>query len=128
MKIRFFVYGTLKKGGRFATKFDSKRLTIRQAVARGTLYNVAGSYPAAIFNVVDDELFGEIHEYEDEQSIYTAFDLIEGFVEKDYKDNLYNRKKILVLDDTGSYVSCHTYEYNKRVDGFSKIKSGFWEI
>ena len=124
---KFFVYGTLKKGGRFSDKFNAKRKSVEVGKTYGTMYSVNGDYPAVIFEPDGELLYGEIHEYNDEKEVMLAFDLIEGFVEKDYIHNLYNRKKILVLNSLGNYVKCITYEFNRKVDTFSKVKSGFWE-
>ena len=126
--LKFFIYGTLKKGGRFADKFDDKRISVKSAIARGTMYSVAGGFPAVIFSPKDDEIFGEIHEYEDEKAIQSAFDLIEGFTKKNYTHNLYNRKIITVFDAAGNCEVCQTYEFNRPVVNLPKVKSGFWEV
>lgn len=126
--LKFFVYGTLKKGGRFAKRFDNKRKSINLATAKGSMYSVGDNFPAVIFNENGGEIFGEIHEYKDEENVRKAFDLIEGFNKKNHVDNFYNRKTITVLDDKGNFLKCQTYEFNYSIDKLPKVDSGLWEI
>jgi len=125
---KFFVYGTLKVGGRFATKFDGHRTSVKKATANGSMYSVGnGNFPAVMFNT-NNKIFGEIHEYKNEEEIQKAFNRIEGFYGEGDSDNLYNILKIKVKDTDGNTVECLTYEFNHSVDCLPKIDSGIWEI
>ncbi len=93
MRTKFFVYGTLKVGGFFSKKFDKKRLSVKKATDKGTMYNITNSYPAVVFDGKYD-ISGEIHEYADEKEVIKLFDLIEGFIKKIILITIYNRKTI----------------------------------
>ena len=126
-KIKFFVYGTLKKGGYFSKKFDSRRISIEKAITMGTMFNIGNSYPAVLFDG-KGTITGEIHEYSDEKEVLKNFDLIEGYDKEGYHNNLYNRKEIQVVTKNGNEVTCVAYEFNRLVLGLKTIKSVTWEI
>ena len=62
--MKFFVYGTLKVGGRFATRFDHlRRQSVKGVVEGMTLYNL-GWYPG--IKPGKGVVCGEVHEYDNE--------------------------------------------------------------
>jgi len=124
---KFFVYGTLKVGGRFAGIFDSRRLSVKKATVNGTMYSVSKCYPAVKFNN-NGIIHGEIHEYVDEKEVQEHFNRIEGFYGENVDYNLYNRVKIKVTNEDGNEVDCYAYEFNKDTATLEKVENGIWEI
>lgn len=129
--LRVFVYGTLKEGGRFASCFDSRRLSVKEGAINGSMFSVSGAYPAVIFGG-DSIIHGEVHEFADDDAkdVQNHMDGIEGFVEG-RDGNLYNR--ITVDIQVGDeLIECETYEYNSELEALKKrmkqIEDGTWEI
>lgn len=103
---KVFVYGTLKVGGAFASRFDDFRISSKRAVAKGSMYDLGGC-PAAHF-WDEGEIVGEIHEYINPNKVLRHFDRIEGY-QKGREYNLYNRIKINVEGQ-----ECWTYEFARQ--------------
>ncbi len=89
------------------------------------MYNVENAYPAVVFDGKYN-ISGQIHEYADEKEVIMQFDLIEGSIEKDYYDNLYNRKTIEVITEDGEKLDRISYEFNRGNSNLEILQSGFW--
>lgn len=132
---KFFVYGTLKAGGRFGKEFDSIRTTAIPAVVSGfDLYSVKATgglrFPAAVPG--NGRIIGELHEYPEEivDAVLKRMDLIEGYDETFHKGSLYIRKttKVTLIDD-GTTENAYFYQFNWPIDpSYKKITTGFWEL
>lgn len=123
--LNFFVYGTLKVGGRFAERFDKFRVSVKN----GTLKNVdlfdLGSFPAIIDGT--NKVFGEIHQYEQEETVLKIFDTIEGYNRNKESESFYIRKEVTVETDDGKEVRAIAYFMNGRVPQSARqVTSGTW--
>lgn len=123
---RFFVYGTLKVGGRFAKGFDNSRLKSTTAVLSGfNLYDL-GWFPG--IKEGDGEVHGELHEYDNVGAVTKELDRIEGFSENDKTGSLFVRKRLPVKTDKG-IVEANVYVFNRALGKDDKlVQSGIWEI
>jgi len=126
---KFFVYGTLRVGGHFASQFDKNRISSVPAKIKGDLFNAGGFFPGIALGG-DNDVYGEIHEYDEVDSVRRAFDGIEGYSEE-REDNLFNRKVVEAVTKNGEVVEAFVYEYGKPEQlrkGEDRIKSGKWEV
>lgn len=128
-KLKVFVYGTLKEGGRLATPFDNRRLSVKKGTINGSMFSVSGSYPAVHFDG-ESIVHGEVHEYTDAKEVQRHMDAIEGY--KEGRDqNLYNRKTVEVQVGD-ELIECETYEFNAELEELKRrmkcIEDGTWEI
>jgi len=121
----FFVYGTLKIGGRFAEMFNKKREFSKRATLKGfNLYNL-GAYPAIIEG--EGEVKGELHSYSDPKNIKNKFDYIEGYRPENEKYSHYLRRKVKVTLENGEEKEAYVYIFNGKIpDECEKIDH--WEI
>lgn len=71
-----FVYGTLKRGGKYHLYLANASLVAEHAVAKGALYDTGFGYPAMILSEFD-ETEGEVYEIPDE--LWPAIDELEGY-------------------------------------------------
>ena len=128
-KLKVFVYGTLKEGGRLATPFDNRRLSVKKGTINGSMFSVSGHYPAVHFGG-ENVVHGEVHEYTDAKEVQRHMDAIEGY-KKDRDGNLYNRLTVQI-DVDGELVECETYEYNSELEELKRrmkcIEDGTWRI
>lgn len=126
---KFFVYGTLKKGGYFAREFDHIRKSNKPAKLKGfSLYSL-GQFPAVWPG--DGEVIGELHEYDEEHCEYVLrrIDRIEGF--DGTQHSFYFRREIEVETEDGEIELAYVYVLNNaRFPGISarKIASGIWDV
>lgn len=126
---RFFVYGTLKEGGRFdGSHFAKLRSKVQKASLPGAIYNL-GSFPTIKLDG-KGMVMGEVHTFPKEHidDIKRSFDRIEGYNPDAPTKGLYNRHIIEASLEDGEKVKAFVYEYNGSVDEDSKIESGVWEI
>lgn len=121
--IKIFVYGTLKVGGYFASRFDNFRISSTKATFKGTLFD-AGGYPALV-ETGSDTIYGEIHEYAEPTVVLEKMDFIEGF-DKDEEEemNLYVRKEVIINDEHKAYI----YIFRQPTKYLKEIKNGIWEL
>lgn len=127
--IDVFVYGTLKVGGRFSHAFDDNRKSVEDAVAKGTMFDVHGSYPCIVLEG-DKPVHGELHTYDSPEDVIKDFDRIEGF-QPGRDNNLYNRKEIMVTTASGETKKAIVYEFaspERASEEFEVIEDGRWEI
>ena len=124
--VKIFVYGTLKKGGRFSTSFDNFRISVKEAKASGIMYNVNNAYPAAIFGK-GGVITGELHEYSHAKEVISLLDAIEGYIDENSNANLYNRIMVEVTTNDGK-EKCLAYEFARSVSKLKKIENGEWRV
>lgn len=123
---RFFVYGTLKVGGRFAERFDPLRVSSVKAEVEGYDLFDLGSYPG--IKPGSGKVIGELHEYQEPERVTKAMDSIEGY-HPDLKDGMYLRRRVPVKTEDGEIVEANIYVYNFRTtDRAKKIESGVWKL
>jgi gamma-glutamylcyclotransferase (GGCT)/AIG2-like uncharacterized protein YtfP len=122
--VKFFVYGTLKKGGRLSGGVAKYLKNVEKGIIRGKLYNV-GAFPAVILGG-ETSVKGEIHEFESPEAVHKLLDRIEGCYGND-PNNLYNKEQVEVLTQEGT-ETCYVYEFNRPVEKLPVIESGEWEI
>ncbi len=124
-ELKVFVYGTLKVGGRFSTRFDASRITSRVGRIRGELYDL-GSFPGVKLQG-DSEVIGEVHTYKNAEEVEKSFDRIEGFSGAGKPHNLYEKRVVTAFTDDGE-ESCIMYEFARPIEADRKIKEGVWQI
>jgi len=132
-----FVYGTLKVGGFYARHFDDFRLDNVEGYINGDLYNLR-HFPALILGG-KNKVYGEIHKYNNFNSVIKLMDQIEGYRENDIPDSLYVRKitkamsrgrKILsktvnvIVYEAGEIIKKELKNHKSEL----KVQSGIWEI
>jgi len=123
---KFFVYGTLKVGGHFSTRFDRLRKSDEKAIIIGfDLYDL-GSFPAITKG--DGEVVGELHKYSDPKEALAHMDMIEGY-NGDPDHDLYKRIIIPVTIKGGEQIDAWVYVFNNKIPNHAKkIVNGCWEI
>lgn len=128
---KVFVYGTLKAGGRFDNSYvATKRTKIDKAHIKGVKILNLGSFPGVIES--EDEgstVFGEIHEFENIDSVIKEMDRIEGYTSSDEKNSLFVRKVVdVVNENTGEPEKVFMYRFNqmKYVNDPDVVESGVW--
>ncbi len=126
---RFFVYGTLKVGGRFDNpQFGEMRTSVQPAKLGGAIYNL-GSFPTIKLDR-DGVVTGEVHTFQKDHidDIRRMFDRIEGYNASAPDKGLYNRHIVEAELEGGDKVKAFVYEFNGEVDENTKIEDGVWKI
>lgn len=117
-----FVYGTLKRGGKYHAYLEEANLVAEHASAKGTLYDTELGYPA--FSLAgNDDITGEVYDIPD--VLWPALDFLEDCVGEE--SDLYEKKILTVQTENGSaeavvYIARHQDLLK------TKISSGNWEI
>ncbi len=124
---KVFVYGTLKVGGHFATRFDHVRLSSRPVSINGCMFSVQDRFPTVDFTK-DGTVIGEVHEYDQPNHVIAMMDQIEGYGGEDVVDNLYNRVTIQVPSENGGVEEVIAYSFNGNTEQFAAVDSGEWDI
>lgn len=138
-----FVYGTLKRGGRFdSPEFqEARKLEIPVALPGARLYDL-GSFPT--IRLTDDHneiVYGEIHGYEDDTWDWVSrrMDMIEGFRQDSPDTSLFNKVQIPIQftsDDADQVeeAQCTVYHLTdqnwERMNSEDRalVESGEWQI
>ena len=131
---KFFVYGTLKVGGRFAAYFDKIRTSSKPAtLMHHDLFGIGpighAPFPGAVPGT--GNIVGEVHEYEGAniRSVLRSLDSIEGYHEDDEESSLYLRTKKKVVLEDGEEVDAFVYIFNKKIAShYHKLEEGVWEV
>ncbi len=126
---KFFVYGTLKEGGHFATDFDGVRLGSEVAKLDGYNLFKLGWFPGIVPG--DGEVTGELHEYEDPDKTQKTMDAIESYFPDNEKESLYLRREVAVTTETGETITAIAYIFNGDMNAFGKAKKvegGVWDL
>jgi gamma-glutamylcyclotransferase (GGCT)/AIG2-like uncharacterized protein YtfP len=129
---KFFMYGTLKVGGRYSFGFDQLRKSVEKAKIKGEIYSIGGSFPGLALTE-DGEVHGEIHEYDEFEKVLGRMDRIEGYMEDREESSLYKRKIVKATTDTGEIVDAIVYFMGDGLlkeakDKYKKVETGVWEI
>lgn len=124
---KFFVYGTLKEGGRFAGQVAHKLKSAMPAKIMGTMFSIGGSYPGVVLKG-KTEIQGEIHQFEDEKDVERALDRIEGHYGPGHPSNLYEKSTVMATLPDGSKEEVMLYTFAQSVKGYKEVESGVWEI
>lgn len=121
----FFVYGTLKEEGYFATEFDEFRMGSEKAVVHNTALYDLGNFPCLVPG--DSIVSGEVHEYSYPDTVLDRMDLIEGYREND-DSSLYIRKRMEVVTESGKRLIAFVYLFNQELGKDAKlIEDGVWK-
>ena len=123
--LKVFVYGTLKVGGRFSTRFDTVRVSSKEGKIKGKLYDL-GSFPAVKLEGNSD-VIGEVHTYSNAEEVEKAMDRIEGYNGPGKSYNLYNKRTVQVNTSDGE-ETCIMYEFARDIEANRQIKEGVWKI
>jgi gamma-glutamylcyclotransferase (GGCT)/AIG2-like uncharacterized protein YtfP len=123
----YFVYGTLKVGGHFATYFDEHRVMSVPATLPGyDLYNM-GWFPA--IQEGNGIVHGELHEYKNLHLVAHRMDSIEGYNPHNPELGLYIRKRLQVeTAGNGKRITANVYVFARPIEGAKRIDSGIWPI
>jgi gamma-glutamylcyclotransferase (GGCT)/AIG2-like uncharacterized protein YtfP/cation transport regulator ChaC len=123
-KYSIFVYGTLRRHERNHHLLKEAELSAEQAWTAGKLYDTGLGYPA-LKESNEDVVYGELY-FVSEKQLH-RLDELEGY-SVDGKNNLYNRKKQMVVYDTGK-TEAFVYtiaEHNLQMLK-THIKTGDWK-
>ena len=122
---KFFVYGTLKVGGYYASLFNEFRVSSKPAKLFGYRMFEIGPYPGIVKG--DGIVYGEVHEYSNKTQVLREMDLIEGY-RGDGLD-LFVRRETIVVYENGKTEAVFIYVFNRDIFiDMPEIKSGNWEI
>ena len=119
-----FFYGTLMAGfdRRRRAGIENKMKFRGRGHISGALFDL-GIYPAAV-PASDGRVWGEAYGYDDEATVLTALDDIEGYTHADPDRSLYTRKKTPVALENGTVVDAWVYFYNAPLGAAPRIPSG----
>lgn len=118
-----FVYGTLKRGGKYHDYLGEAELVAEHAVAKGEIYDTGLGYPAMDLNG-KDEVQGEV--YDIPEALWPAIDYLEDYSGEAATD-LFNKVKIEVEAD-GKTLQTVVYVATKKEQLKEKVESGNWEV
>lgn len=118
-----FVYGTLKRGGKYHAYLEEAALVAEHAIANGFLYDTGLGYPSMVMTE-EAEIHGEIYEIPD--ALWPAIDDLEGYTGGAETD-LYDKQMINVkvegqLQQTVVYVAKNPALLEER------IETGIWDV
>lgn len=124
-----FTFGTLMKGGRFASQFDADRKKI--AVGKLThykMYDNDGAYPIIIFtDNPNDFVLGELHLYNNANQVLKKMDRIEGFDPNNEDTSLFIRKRAKnQIRMGGQKRSVYFYCWNGPTKNKVEVPDGDW--
>ncbi len=132
MAARIFVYGSLMKGFFNYEKYLKHRaVKVEKGKTKGVLYHLENKgYPGMVDG--DDEVYGEIITYTDEDLGLVEMDKLEGFEGVYDPESPYNRVSYEVVNlETNEIVILDAYKYNDCAscninDDKILIDSGSW--
>ena len=118
-----FVYGTLKRGGKYHDYLEEAELVEEQAVAKGTLYDTGMGYPALVLTGAS-LVKGEIYDIPD--VLWPALDYLEDYSGNPEND-LYDKVTIQVTSANKTYETFVYVAKDKRLLK-QRISTGNWEV
>jgi gamma-glutamylcyclotransferase (GGCT)/AIG2-like uncharacterized protein YtfP len=126
--IAIFVYGTLQRKGRYAKQFVKYRKACEPVkITKHKLYT-NGTYPLMIPSDDEtDEVYGELHLYNQPKEVLKAMHRIEGYRENDPKHSLFVFKHVSNAEIQGKKYRVYAYLYNGDVSGKSLLVKGKWK-
>lgn len=131
-KLEVFVYGTLKRGGRYWAEFCEGRVEAsRPARIKGTLYDLHLGYPGARFDE-SGWIAGEILTFPDPSDL-ARLDFLEGYLPgRAEAENEYLRFEVEAFDPEGEPVGLvWAYEVTRSTlekCGGTKLEDGSWPL
>jgi len=108
-------------------RYCGEALTIEPAVTTGRLYHLPYGFPA-MFDALDEQVFGEVMTFPDIEKTLERLDLLEGYRPGDTRNHYIRIDKTVTLLKSGSKVAAWVYVYPKarlRPD-FISVPSGCW--
>jgi gamma-glutamylcyclotransferase (GGCT)/AIG2-like uncharacterized protein YtfP len=121
---KIFVYGTLM--GRFDRRhragIDSRMTFEGRGWIVAALFDL-GLFPAAI-PAPDGRVWGELYAVEDDPSVLSKLDEIEGFRSSEPDTSLYTRTQVPVTLENGAVDTAWVYFYNAPLGRGERISSG----
>jgi gamma-glutamylcyclotransferase (GGCT)/AIG2-like uncharacterized protein YtfP len=121
---RVFFYGTLMAGfdRRRRADIDDKLTYLGRGAMTASLFDL-GLYPAAV-PAPEGEVWGELYEVIDPDSVLAALDEIEGYRPGRPEQSLYTRERIDVRLTDGTVAGAWVYFYNAPLGAAPRIASG----
>ena len=119
-----FFYGTLMAGfdRRRKAGIDDKLTYIGRGSIKAALFDL-GLYPAAV-PAPDRQVWGEVYEVTDAETVLPALDTIEGFSPSQPDTSLYLRTRVDVTLPDGARGPAWVYFYNAPLGRARRILSG----
>lgn len=119
-----FFYGTLMAGfdRRRKAGIDDKLTYIGRGSIKAALFDL-GLYPAAV-PAPDRQVWGEVYEVTDAETVLPALDTIEGFSPSQPDTSLYLRTRVDVTLPDGARGPAWVYFYNAPLGRARRIPSG----
>ena len=119
-----FFYGTLMAGfdRRRQAGIDDKLTYKGRGSIKAALFDL-GLYPAAV-PAPDRQVWGEIYEVTEPETVLPALDVIEGFSPAQPDTSLYLRARADVILQDGSGAQAWVYFYNAPLGKARRIPSG----
>ena len=120
-----FVYGTLRKGEKYADLLKDAACIASQAWVNGCLYETEKGYPALVKSEADI-CYGEVYTVNADE--LAMLDVLEGF-EKNSETNLFIRKKIDVNTDQETFEAYVYFLADNNKDMLKEqILTGDWKL
>lgn len=121
---KVFFYGTLMAGfdRRHRAGIDTRMRFIGRGWIEGALFDL-GIFPAAIPSP-GGRIQGEVYEIDDDPSVMSRLDEIEGFRPSEPDTSLYTRVPTVVTVDHGATEQAWVYFYNAPLGRAERISSG----
>jgi gamma-glutamylcyclotransferase (GGCT)/AIG2-like uncharacterized protein YtfP len=121
---RVFFYGTLMAGfdRRRRADIDDKLTYLGRGAMTASLFDL-GLYPAAV-PAPEGEVWGELYEVIDPDSVLAALDEIEGYRPGRPDQSLYTRERTDVRLTDGTVAGAWVYFYNAPLGAAPRIASG----
>lgn len=118
---KVFVYGTLKRGEGNHRLLEESKFIGNDVLKGFKLYDLPYGFPCVVkSNSNDDEVSGEVYEV-DSQTL-ERLNILEGYCEKGFKYNHYDRLEEKTILDNNVFV----YVYTETPDNGTLIKDGCW--
>ncbi|MEQ2525391.1 gamma-glutamylcyclotransferase [Bacillaceae bacterium CLA-AA-H227] len=121
--MKVFVYGTLRKHGRYHHLLNGSPCLAEQAWTFGELFDTGHGYPA-MKRSNQHKIYGEIYEIDD--ATLFKLDILEDY-EEGREDNEYDRIAVDVFTDSGSH-RCFVYIENQAGLGKVAVPHGDWKL
>lgn len=121
--MKLFVYGTLKRGGKYHFYLGEASLVAEHAVANGGLYDTGLGYPAMVLSE-SEKITGEVYDIPAE--LWPALDDLEGYTGGAATD-LFNKLTITV-EANGEEVEAIVYVAKDKKLLKTKIEAGSWDV